>query len=299
VGTRRSTIWIHDANGERPVSSEGYALSPQLSRSGTRVFYLEARDLMLTAVGWQPASAELRSVDLRSGKSDIVLPGLAVTDYDISSDEKEVAYTAKDADGESTIWLAALNHDSPPRVIARAGDQVSFGAGELIFRSLSENNVLVRIKKDGTGRERLTSAPVLDKFGVSPDGEWAIVYSPATGDSALAGTLAVPIHGGAPRKICGIGDCRATWSADGHFLFVSNYLRSSRSTFSLDEVKTLAIPLLQGKPLPDLTGFDPLRTQLPGSHVLDHEVLSSGPGPTTYVFTKTDLQRNLFRIPLH
>ena len=30
VGTRRSTIWLHDNTGERPVSSEGYALTAPL-----------------------------------------------------------------------------------------------------------------------------------------------------------------------------------------------------------------------------------------------------------------------------
>ena len=40
VGTHQSAIWIHDAAGERAISSEGYALAPRLSRDGTRVFYL-------------------------------------------------------------------------------------------------------------------------------------------------------------------------------------------------------------------------------------------------------------------
>jgi hypothetical protein len=177
---------------------------------------------------------------------------------------------------------------------------VSFGAGELIFRSLAENNVLVRIRKDGTGRERISGAPVLDKFGVSPDGEWAIVYSPVTGNATLTGTIAVPIHGGTPRKICGIGDCRATWSSDGRFFFVSNYVTNTRSASSLDNEKTLAIPVPPGKSLPDFTGLtSALSTPPAGAFVLEHEVLSPGKGPTTYVFTRTDLQRNLFRIPLH
>ena len=47
VGTRRSTIWLHDNTGERPVSSEGYALTPRLSNDSKRLFYLFARDLSL------------------------------------------------------------------------------------------------------------------------------------------------------------------------------------------------------------------------------------------------------------
>src|ERR1700730_9037297 len=150
---------------------------PSLSRDGTGLFYLLARDWWLSRLGWVPASAELRSVDLASGKSDSVLSGVSVTDYDISRDQKEVAFTTADSSGESQIWLASLDRRTPPRQIARTGDQVSFGAdGNLVFRSLEEKtNVLVRIKKDGRERERITTTPLLAKFAVSPDGEWVIV----------------------------------------------------------------------------------------------------------------------------
>ena len=181
VGMRRSAVWIHDAAGERAIVSEGYASAPRFSRDGTRVFYLFARDWWLAASGWIPASADLRSVDLASGKSDTVLSGQSVTDYVISRDEKDVAFTTMDGGGESQIWLAPLDRRTPPRLIASAGDQVSFGApGELIFRSLGESNALVRIKTDGTGRERIPTVSVLEKGEVSPDGEWVIIRAPGT-----------------------------------------------------------------------------------------------------------------------
>jgi hypothetical protein len=105
------------------------------------------------------SSGELHSVDLGSGKTDSVLSGASVRDYDISRDEKEVAFTTMESDGESQIWLASLDRRKPPRQIARAGDQVSFGAdGDLVFRSLEEKtNWLVRIKKDGREREKITT----------------------------------------------------------------------------------------------------------------------------------------------
>jgi Tol biopolymer transport system component len=306
IGTRRSSIWLHDAAGERPVSSEGYALSPRLSRDSKRLFYLFARDLSLSASGWGPWSAELLSLDLGSGKSDTLLPGVSVTDFDISRDEKLVAFSANDGpERTSTIWLASLNRDSPPRQIARDGDQVSFGAdGELIFRSLAENNALVRIRQDGTGRETITSPPVLEKFGVSPDGQWAVIFSPGAGGTpgAPGATLAVPTRGGAPRRICP-GDCLATWSSDGRFFYVLNYIANSRSASVLTQGKALAIPVPPGKSLPDLPadGIDLTAPQvpIPGVRIIDHAIISPGPDPSTYAFTKTDLQRNLFRIPLH
>ena len=203
--------------------------------------------------GWVPSSGELRSVDLGSGKTDSVLPGMSVTDYDISRDEKEVAFTTTESGGESQIWLASLDRRTPPRQIARAGDQVSFGAdGDLIFRSLEEKtNWLVRIKKDGSERERITTVPVLDKFGVSPDGEWVIVFSTGAGEDAVPAVLAVPIHGGAPRKIC-VPDCSAGWSSDGRFFYVAAKMSANSPG------KTLAIPVPAGKSLPDLpaSGID-------------------------------------------
>ena len=287
VGTRRSAIWIHEAAGERAILSEGYASAPRLSYDGTRVFYLLVRDWWLSSRGWVAASSELRSLALASGKSDSVLSGVSITDYDLSRDEKEVAFTTTDSRGASQIWLAPLDRRTPQREIARGGDHVSVGAdGELVFRSLTENNALIRINMAGTGRERITTAAVLDKFGVSPNGEWVIALLPG------AGTIAVPIHGGARRTICA-GRCYPTWSSDGRFLY-AGYSGLG---------KTLAIPVPAGKLLPDLPadGIDAAAgvVGLPGAWMIEHGSISPGLEPSTYVFTKTDLQRNLFRIPLH
>jgi Tol biopolymer transport system component len=296
VGTRRSAIWIHDKTGERAITSEGHALAPRLSRDGTRVFFLLVRDWWLSSAGWVAASAELRSVDLASGKSDPVLTGVSVTGYDISLDEKEVVFTTTDSQGGSKIWLAPLDRRTPPRPIAQSGDQASFGAdGDIVFRSQEEKgNVLARIKKDGSGREQITRTAIVDKYGVSPDGKWAVVLSPEK-DKAETSTFAVPISGGSPQKIC-IGGCPAFWSSDGRFFF---YYETSSG-------KTLAIGVPAGKSLPDLLsseksdaaeGVAPRPTLL--EHIDRRPSVSPGPDPSTYVFTRTDNQRNLFRIPLH
>jgi hypothetical protein len=284
IGTRRSAIWIHDKAGERAITSEGHALAPRLSRDGTHVFFLLVRDWWLSAAGWAPASAELRSADLASGKSDRVLTGVSATSYDISPDEKEVVFTTTDNEGDSQIWLAPLDHRTPPRQIARSGDQASFGAdGDIVFRSREENgNGLSRIKKDGSGRERITAA-IVDKYAVSPDGQWVVALSPEK-DKADYFTFAVPISGGSPQKICS-GACVAFWSSDGRFFY---YRRTIAE-------KTLVVPVPAGKSLPDLQAPE-IST---GATVLEHRLVSPGPDPSTYVFSRTDSQRNLFRIPLH
>jgi hypothetical protein len=75
-----------------------------------------------------------------------------------------------------------------------------------------------------------------------------------------------------------------------------------RGTSAASPGKTLAIPVPAGKSLPDLPangiGLATAGGELPGTRVIEHGSLSPGPDPSTYVFTKTDQQRNLFRIPL-
>jgi hypothetical protein len=296
IGLRRSAVWIHDAAGERAIVSEGYASAPRLSRDGTRVFYLFVRDWWLAARGWLPAAADLRSVDLATGKSDTLLSGQSVTGYAISRDEKEVAFTTTNADGQSQIWLAPLDRRIPPRLILEAGDQVSFGApGELIFRSLAKGNALARIKTDGTGFERIPTASFLEKGEVSPDSEWVIIRAPATSGPPLGETLAVPVRGGVPRTICrGDADtCIPGWSSDGKFFYIGS--RTNRRTF--------AIPVPAGKALPvfSVGGITDLKqtVALPGARTIEAGLISLGSDPSTYLFTKEDSQRNLFRIPLH
>ena len=134
----------------------------------------------------------------------------------------------------------------------------------------------------------MTTTPILDKFGVSPDGEWALAEAAGAGEDATLRMIAVPLHGGAPRRIC--RDCKAVWSLDGKFLYAS--IRG----------RTLAIPVPPGKSLPDFpaSGISLAETEgLPGTRVIEHDAVSPGPDPSTYVFVKTDLQRNLYRIPLH
>jgi hypothetical protein len=67
--------------------------------------------------------------------------------------------------------------------------------------------------------------------------------------------------------------------------------------------KILAIPVPASKSMPDLpaSGIDLSVNGIAphGTRLIEHVSISPEPDPSTYLFTKTDLQRNLFRIPLH
>ncbi len=292
---RRSSIWIHDPTGERPLTSEGFAFNPRLSADGRRVYYLSRQ----TAA----AATEIWTADIASGRSERVLPGIAVADFEISPDERELAYTVLPAGGGSQVWLAALDRRSAPHRVIDGADSVSFGPGDaLIVRALGErSNTLVRVGKDGTARERIGSYVIIDKGQTSPGGAWIIAGVVSGGEARTPRITAIPVQGGQSIQLCGQG-CVVGWSPDGRFLqmTVDGAVSRDRSPVA---GRTLAIPVPPGRIVPELPAADNLLdsgwTGPPGTQVIERAAVTLGLDPSTYVFTRSELQRNLFRIPLH
>ena len=69
--------------------------------------------------------------------------------------------------------------------------------------------------------------------------------------------------------------------------------QAAATELAIREVKTQALINLLPIDL-SASGLAPKASRL-----IEHTAISPGPDPSTYVFIKTDLQRNLFRIPLH
>jgi hypothetical protein len=179
--------------------------------------------------------------------------------------------------------------------LVRGGDQVSFGAGQLIFRQVGvQANYLARVQADGSGPTRIREGKIAEIGGVSPDGEWAVMG----GADSTDGDYAVAVRGRAQRKICA-GACFVQWSADGRYLYVS---LASRYSVAGSTVHTYVIRIPHGTGLLDLpaSGIDRAsEAELAGLQSIPQADMSPGPDPQTYAFTKTNFQGNLFRIPLH
>jgi Tol biopolymer transport system component len=294
LGIRRSSIWIHDATGDRAIVAEGFAQHPRLSRDGTRVFFL----LRPSA---ESDSFELRSLTLVTGAMQTLIQGVPIIQYDISPDESEIAFTTREG-GTSQIWLAPFDRRRPPTRIASDADQVSFAAGdELVYRSLQPSgNRVIRAGKDGVRRVEVEGPPVHQKGQVSPDGRWVIVYSQGTGATESVATFAVPVHGGAARRVC-IPYCDVGWSADGRLFRVGVQLNLATGT----PARTLVVPLAEPSSLPDLPeqGVHAIfeysaLAKRSDVHALPLGGVSIASDPATYVYTKADFHTNLFRIPL-
>jgi hypothetical protein len=296
IGVRQSSVWLHDATGDRRLPVEGSASQPTFSADGRRIYYLLQK---ANSAG----SIELWVRDLASGKSDPVLTGQNIVDYDISPDQKNVVFTVRTGGGATSIFMAALDRGSAPHLLTKDGDNVTFaGAKDVVFRQLGEKaGYLARINTDGSGIEHVTETPIAGKMGASPDGEW-VVGAGLTETSKLPGTYAISLRDGSRRDLC-TGACLVKWSLDRKFLF----LTPSRSTAddknsASTSARTFVIPLprgLGGVAIPK-AGFNAASDQeLNGIRVIGQEQVSPGVDANTYAYTAAEFQGNLFRIPLH
>jgi WD40 repeat protein len=306
IGASQSTLWIHDARGDRQITSEGFAIFPSFSPDGTKLYYLRRTGGAMSIV-----SGELWVADLESGQRQRLLPDFLMRHYTISADGQRVVFVVADDTGRNPVWVAALNRRSPPRqVTASDARKVFFGpAGEVLFLGQEKDtNFLFRLKEDGSESPKLMPTPqfrgrqmflAANGLTVSSDGNWVVEASPT--EDLPAGVVVYPTAGGSPTLICeacawfnsferGPQPPFVSWSPDRKFF----YLNFQGSIY--------AISLRPGQALPTLpaSGF---RTKeevaaLPGVRLIAQEGAFAGPSPSVYAFTKFAMQRNIYRVPV-
>jgi hypothetical protein len=227
-------------------------------------------------------------MELSSGRSDRLITDRSVTQFAVSDDERDVAFSALTPEGVSEIWLAAIDRSTPPRRIARNADTVSFAGSDLVFRSLeAKSNFIERIGKDGNGRRRMLDAPIIGIVAVSPDGKWATM-SVLRPDESTPVETAVSLETGVSRVIC--RRCGAFWGPDGKWMYAV-----PGPTETTDS--RVAIPLGATQEPPQ--NLSTLVAEAGQGSVIGHQSFAPGPNPSTYAFVRRDMQRNLYRIPLH
>jgi Tol biopolymer transport system component len=293
VGLKQRSVWLHDSKGERAVSFEGYARTPKFTPDGKRLLYTALQGASLDR-------GELWVADLESGLNEPLLPGFIISQggatrrarYDVSPDGRQVVVEAVDQDGKSRLWLTPIDRRSPPRQISNVeGDGPLFGAGgDILFRAREgDYGAAYRVREDGTGLRKVSDHPVIETTGISPDGQWLVVYARPGRDEAGA-TLALPLAGGLPVQVFGTG-IGMKWSADGRLLFL---------TVSTSD--TYILPLPPGRVLPELPsgGFrsETEIAALPGVRVIHASDIAPGATPDVYAFSRETVQRNLYRVPV-
>ena len=290
IGTRQGALWIYDSHGNHALSSQGYVSYleqnyksigvPRFTRDGQWLYYVRGEEL--------GGKTELWRANLASEKSEKVLPGISMTEYDISDDGKEVVYSIEPSGKPVQIWLAATDRSSSPRLVSTSGgDSPRFGPdGVILYRtSNGQSYFLERMNKDGSRRSKVVPFPVGNLMLVSPDRRWIMTAGTVNG---IGGTFAVPTGGGAAHRIC--NGCPAIWAPDGRFLYVG--LAQTR--------KTRVLPLARGEMLPKLPplGRAEDSSVVADAGLIDGYVISPGSEPSIYAYVKVTIHRNLFRIPL-
>jgi Tol biopolymer transport system component len=292
-------VRVRDAAGERQISLEGLSYDPKFTPDGKALCYRIFRGALDPYGG----SSELRVADLESGRSEPLLPGLAVAGlpgrgYDISRDGRWVVASATDREGRSRLWLAALDRQSPPRQIPNAeGDQPLFGTGgEIFFRSIESASAFIyRIDQDGTNGRKVSQQAISGLMGVSWDGNWLVARVVGQGEGM---TTAVSLRDGRSLPIFEFRDTHFSWSPDRILISIPV---SSAGSYGLAG-KTYVIPLAAGQTFPSIPagGFrsEAEIAKLPGATVIDAYDVAAGPTPNVYAYSRQTVQRNLYRIPI-
>ena len=295
VGLVQNSIWLHGPDGERQITSEGSASFPAFSRDGKKLYYLSSMSNFFPR-------GELWRIDLADGRREQVIPGISMTGYDVSRDEKQVVFAAVDPGGHSRLWIAPLDRRVAPRQLPGTDlNRPRFSPnGDLVFMAAEGKlNYLYRSSPDGSARQKVTENPILEFAALSPDGQWAVAWSAVSGnDSALTSAMmAYPIAGGSPLRIC--DGCIVIWSPDAKYICV------------LFGDKVFRVRLPSGKAFPPLppAGIQSeteLKT-IPGATLFvalgmdaptDYGLVVVGTDPSTYAFVKATVHRNLYRIPI-
>ena len=280
VALENTSLWVHDAAGERAISLEGNAAKPRFTPDGKKLCYLIVRENP-NECGAYRDPGELQAANLQSGRSEPVVTGLQAVDYDISADGKQVVMWTVDR----KFWLTPLDHSSPPREIPNVkGSHPRFGPdGEILFRREEGTSTMIYgVRADGTGMRKVLEYPVYLLDEVSRDGRWIVGWGPLPGDGPPA-FQAFPTDGGRPVRISAYGTLR--WSLDGRDTFVAGY----------------HIPLPPGEVLKRIPagGFHSAVEfgRLPGARPINASNLMPGPAGV-YAFYRNTVQRNLYRIPI-
>jgi serine/threonine protein kinase/WD40 repeat protein len=301
VGSRDSTVWLHDKDGDHQISSEGNAVAPSFSSDGTRLYYLMANG---QAPGYELWVKDLSGEKANGEKVEKVLPGYSMESYSVSRDGKEVAFAMSDGSdqsGHSSLWIAATDHRSSPRRISLSGtgaggeteDSPFFlPDGDLIFRAIeSGSNFLYRMKADGSGRQRISSQRIFDAKAVSPDGRWVIASTPVAGEEHTAEATAFAVDGGLTVPLCP-GYCFTTWNTSGTVMFL--YFPSLfKGTYPMAVKHDTGLPALPPSGFGRLEDLANAKTSAVIPRQVDSIVSSS-----LYAYTQENARRNLYRIPL-
>ncbi len=303
AGLQESTLWLHDKSGERQISSQGLASAATFSPDGKSLYFL-VLSYSAGANGFQ--SGELHVADLATAALRNVMPGIQVSDYSISPDNKEVVYTAYDQSGASHLWLAKLDHSLAPRqLFPEEADQGFFAPGNMIYYRSRDAGVngISRLKADGTREKIQTKLPIYELRSISPDGLWISVWAQSRTNAGQTGHIAINTQDGSTAQLC--DDCNFYWTSDNSNVVmvfaIAAAVGEGIGAGSGGSEVAFILPLKRGEDLPrlpeqgwhtpeEVTGYKQKILVSPST---------VAQGGKQYAFFRRSYHRNLYLVPLN
>jgi serine/threonine protein kinase len=297
IGTRQTTLWIHDSRGDRRVAAESNTFLPSFSADGNKLYYLAGSMRGIHTI----FRGGLWVMDLTSGERRRVLPDYQMEHYAVSADGQRVVFVPASETAGMGVWIAGLDGSSAPRKLSSSqGLQAFFGTGPDVFFAAQEKDgtFIYRVQDDGTDLKRVIPIPVFFLYGVSPDGTHLAVWAPDPGRQNLNSVIVYPVERGDPISVC--RECGGrpgdfppllSWSLDGKLAY-----------FSFWSMATYMVPLRPGQILPALPASG-IRSPddaaaLPGARPFKVPGAFPGARPSVYAFSKISAQRNIYRVPV-
>ena len=222
--------------------------------------------------------------------------GIEAKNYALSPDGKHVAFVQKNEKGISNLWIAPTDRRTSPQHLESQENEDSpafLPNGELVYRSGRNGiNYLYTKKQDGTGEKRILDQPILDFFGVSPMGKWALLGQKEPNDEEHPyRMMAYPLEGGPGIPLCR-AICTGGWDANGAHLFLS-FLEGGSRTFFLPTGERGELPKL---PPSGLINTEELESMT--GKISTPDGVESAISPDVYSFSRNTYRRNLYRIPV-
>ncbi len=307
VGTAQGTVWLHDENGDRQISSEGYAYFPYINPQGTRLTYLEEQRRKPRGSGansGQPVERKLMSVDLKTGVTQEIFSGPEIGDYCIPSAGKELIYAVRDPHNRVHLWSVPIDHGRPPqRITPEETDDsniMCIDDGSLLFtRAENGLQVMYRVNPDGSRMRQAFSTPVVSVVATSADGNWMAAMVKSAGGGATK-VMIYNLHDGTAKQIC--DSCHPFWSPDSKRLYVSfaqlfkGEAKNRGQTYMIPWTPSSNLGTLPPGGTQTEADVAKVATLVDAARRIDE--FAPGPSRNMYAFSRRTIQRNLYRIPL-
>lgn len=293
VAVQSVSAWVNDQQGERQISLEGNTVNVQFAPDGKKVYYKVVKSAS-SIWDFYEVPGEVRMMDLETGRSDVLMPGVAALDYDVASDGERIVLEIADSNRVSRFWIVSLDRRSPPREIPGVqGNQPRFGPGGDIFFRRNEGAAAFvhRVRLDGTGMQKVSEQPIYGFDGISRDGGWIRAFAIRAANEGPSWQI-IPLDGGPSIRLAGPSSWH--WSATEDTVAISGS--------PLPAGRSYIVPLKSDDGLPRMPaqgfGSEQEVAALPGARRIDADTVVPGPSPDVYAFYRRTTQRNLYRIPI-